>query len=185
MAYRIVDTNVPLTAAGKNHQASDACAHTCGQVMSRILKGELRVVIDDFGSAIAEYRRRMYPDPQGTLAAQFLMYLLLNQYQASRIHRVRLELTADGMYHDFPDLEDAWSTAVERCERFDPDDKKWVSLAARFKQDTGHDAPIVHAADRCWLAFQSHLEAAGIQLEALCQDERGNSSTPKPTDAPG
>ena len=59
-----------------------------------------------------------------------------------------------------------------RCKEFDPDDKKWVALAVRFRKETGDEAPIVNAADRCWLAFEPHLESAGVELETLCRDER-------------
>ena len=69
-------------------------------------------------------------------------------------------------------VEGNWTTEIPRCERFDPDDKKWVALAIRFKKDTDEEAPIVNAADRCWLAFEPHLEAAGVTLEVLCRDER-------------
>ena len=77
-----------------------------------------------------------------------------------------------GRFNDYPDNDGNWSTEVPRCERFDPDDKKWVALVVQFKRITGIDAPIVNAADRCWLAFESHLESAGVKLEVLCRDER-------------
>ena len=72
----------------------------------------------------------------------------------------------------YPDNKNMWTSDVPRCERFDPDDKKWVALAVCYKRETGEDAPIVNAADRCWLAFESHLESAGVTLEILCRDER-------------
>ncbi len=81
-----------------------------------------------------------------------------------------------GNYQDYPDNEGNWTTEVPRCERFDPDDKKWVALAVRFKKEMGTDAPIVNAADRCWLAFEPQLEAAGVKLECLCRDEREAAS---------
>ncbi|MDE2948238.1 MAG: hypothetical protein OXT05_14165 [Chloroflexota bacterium] len=172
MAHRIIDTNVPLTAAGMNTEASDGCKLSCEQVISRILKGEVTVVIDEDDEAILEYRQNMYPDLRGTRAGQFLFYLLTNMQRPSRIRKVRLQKNERGQYLAYPDSEEAWTTNDPRCERFDPDDKKWVALAARFKKDTGTDAPIVNAADRCWLAFEYHLESAGVKLESLCREER-------------
>ena len=172
MAHRIIDTNVPMTAAGTNAEASPLCELECEEVVNRVLKGEIEVVLDDGDSIIAEYRNNMYPDPNGTRAGQFLMYLFLNKHRPSRVHRVRLERNDRGHFIDYPDNKDKWSTEVPRCEKFDPDDKKWVALAVRLKKDTGFDAPIVNAADRCWLAFEAQLEATGVKLEILCRDER-------------
>ena len=172
MDHRIIDTNVPLTAAGMNTEASDGCKLSCEQVVSRVLKGEVAVVIDEDDEAIQEYRNNMYPDPKGTRAGQFLMYLLMNYRQPSRVCSIVLDKDANGQYLDYPDKEDSWTSDDERCKTFDPDDKKWVALAIRFKKETGRDAPIVNAADRCWLAFEAHLKEADVTLETLCRDER-------------
>lgn len=172
MAHKIVDTNVPLTAAGMNSEASERCEVDCGEVISQIMKGEIIVVVDEDERAISEYRNNMYPDPRGTRAGQFLMYVLQNRHRHSRVHTLSIEMDEHGNYRDYPDNDETWTSAVLRCERFDPDDKKWVALAVRFKKETGRDAPIVNAADRCWLAFESHLEAAGVKQEILCRDER-------------
>ena len=161
-----------MTAAGKNAEASPRCELECEEVVNRVLKGEIEVVLDEGDTIMAEYRRNIHPDPNGTRAGQFLMYLFLNKHRPSRIHRVRLETNDRGHFFDYPDNEDQWSTEVPRCKRFDPNDKKWVALAVAFKRETGSDAPIVNAADRCWLAFEPHLEAAAVTLEVLCRDER-------------
>ena len=114
----------------------------------------------------------MYPDPKGTPAGRFLSYILTNMHQPSRVQKVKLLKNELSQFQDYPDGDEDWSSNVRRCERFDPDDKKWVALAVRFRTDTGADAPIVNAADECWLAFEAHLEAAGVKLETLCRDER-------------
>ena len=175
MAHKIVDTNVPLTAAGMNTEASADCVLICEDIVSRILKGEIVLVIDEDGQAISEYRQNMYPDPKGTRAGQFLMYLLMNRRRELRVHSLSLGRLASGEYRDYPDNQDSWTSHDERCKTFDQDDKKWVALALRFNRDTGTDAPIVNAADRCWLAFESHLESAGVNLEILCRDERARN----------
>ena len=172
MVHKIIDTNVPLTAAGRNFQATDTCVLSCGETISRIQKGEIAIVVDKDNKAIAEYRNNMYPDPKGTPAGQFLMYLLMNRNHPRRVKSLSLRTDAQGQFEDYPDKDDNWTTTDSRCKQFDTDDKKWVALALRFKRDTGVDAPIVNAADRCWLAFESHLESAGVKLESLCRDER-------------
>ena len=105
-----------------------------------------------------------------------MLYMLQFQTDSSRVQCLDLHIDDSGAYVDYPDNEDNWTTGVKRCEQFDPDDKKWVALALGFKRETGDDAPIVNAADRCWLAFEPHLEAAGVKLECLCREEREAAS---------
>ena len=88
-----------------------------------------------------------------------------------------IEMDEQGYFRDYPDNDGNWTSAVPRCERFDPDDKKWVALALAYRRETGVDAPIVNAADKCWLAFESHLETVGVKLEILCRDERERNRT--------
>lgn len=172
MTSKIIDTNVPLTAAGLNSNASKKCQLRCVAVLKAIFSGELKVVIDSERETLREYNRRIHPNYRGSLAEQFMLHMLQYQTVTSSVHCVELARDSAGNYIDYPDNGDIWTSDVRRCERFDPDDKKWVALAVRFKNDTGTDAPIVNAADRCWLAFESHLDSAGVKLEYLCSDER-------------
>lgn len=178
MVHKIIDTNVPLTAASKNPQATDACVLSCSETINQVLKGEIIIVVDADDIAIEEYRNNMYPDPKGTTAGQFLIYLLLNRNQSHRVKRVDLAADENGQLEDFPDVDDKWTTNDVHCKTFDHDDKKWVALAVRFKKDTGQDAPVVNAADRCWIAFEPQLAATGVKLETLCLDERLGSVPP-------
>ncbi len=172
MAPKIIDTNVPLTAAGLNSNASKHCQLSCVSVLEAILAGKITVVIDAKSEVLREYNRRIHPDYKGSLAEQFMLYMLQYRTIASRVHTQELRYDDSENYVDYPDSDDTWTTDVNHCERFDPDDKKWVALAVRFKKDTGADAPIVNAADRCWLAFEPHLESVDVKLEVLCRDER-------------
>lgn len=172
MVHKIIDTNVPLTAAGRNPQATDTCVLSCGETINQFLKGETVIVVDTDDNAISEYRNNMYPDPRGTHAGRFLMYLLMNRNHSHRVKSLSLVTDENGRFEDYPDNEDKWTTSDVRCKRFDPDDKKWVALALRFKSEMGTDAPIVNAADRCWIAFEAQLKSAGVALELLCRDER-------------
>ena len=166
--HRVIDTNVPLAAAGENDQASDECQERCELLISQIIKGEIVPCIDEAGDVLAEYRNNMYPNPLANPAGSFLLYVLLNRQDPQRIRQVTLQRDNDGAYLDYPDPDDSWTTDVRRCERFDADDKKWVAIARRFKLETGQDAPIVNAADRCWRAFEAHLNSAGVALDFLC-----------------
>ena len=123
MCHSVIDTNVPLTAAGVNTQASEACKLTCAKVVNRILKGEVTVVLDEDDEAILEYRQKMYPDPKGTPAGRFLSYILANMHQPSRVQKVKLLKNELSQFQDYPDGDEDWTSNVRRCERFDPDDK--------------------------------------------------------------
>jgi len=174
MNHNIIDTNVPLVGSGVDDSVSDECILQSARVIRAVLERRITVVLDSAGDVLSEYRANMYPDPNpsASLAGNFLMHLIDNSGIPDCVRFLNLPLESDGAYIDYPDGQDAWSTEIPRCERFDPDDKKWVALAVRFKRDTGVDAPIVNAADKCWLAFEPHLESAGVKLEVLCRDER-------------
>ncbi len=175
MTYKIIDTNVPLVATGMSTDASTNCKRSCLSAISKVLSGKDKIVLDDGNEVLSEYRRQMHPDLIGSPAAQFMIHVLTNRFSDEYVHSIKLHRNADGRFEDYPDNQNTWSTEVPRCERFDPDDKKWVALALRFKKDTGRDAPIVNAADKCWLAFETQLESAGVKLEILCRDERERS----------
>ena len=172
MKSRIIDTNVPLTAAGLNTEASKRCQAQCVMVLERIFSGSIKVVLDDKNEVLREYRTRMHPKHKGTLADRFILHMLQYQVSSDHVDRIMLPKNESTDFLDYPDRDGNWTSDVPRCERFDPDDKKWVALAVRFKQQTGIDAPIVNAADRCWLAFEPHLQASGVKLETLCREER-------------
>ena len=173
MTHKIVDTNVPLTAAGTNDIASDTCQHRCVQFVDRVLKGEIKVVIDEDNEILFEYGKNVSVlNRSEDIAGQFLIHLYNHQFNSAFVQRLMLEKNAANQYADYPDNEDKWTTNDIRCKRFDPDDKKWVALALRFKSETGSDAPIVNAADRCWIAFAAQLQSVGLALETLCRDER-------------
>lgn len=172
---------MPLTAAGYNDDASDTCQADCEVFIEKVLLGELVVVIDDEYEALDEYSRKVARhDRSDDFAGRFLIHLYQNQGNEAFVRLVALPKIANSDYLDYPDRDNAWTSDEPRCKQFDKDDKKWVALARRFKTDTGKDAPIVNAADRCWRAFETHLGAAGVLLEFICPDE----PSPTPTDAP-
>ena len=173
MPYSIVDTNVPLIAAGHSDALSESCRSQCVAYIERILCGEISLVIDDANEILVEYGNNIDARNRSTdIDCLFLIHLFDHQFNPDLVRRMQLIKRGDDHYEDYPDNAGNWTSEIPRCERFDPDDKKWVALAVRFKKDTGTDAPIVNAADRCWLAFEPHLAAAGIKQEFLCRGER-------------
>lgn|GEM_PF-2840754 len=159
---KIVDTNVPLTAVTTDVHIPLLCRQACVQLIARILRGEVIVVVDDQNEVLQEYRRNMHPDPNPSagLASQFLMYLLTHQWNRERVYRAPLEKDSHGNYLDFPP-ESALAT-------FDPSDRKWVAIAVRVNREMGQDVRICNATDSDWLNFKQVFAQLGILIEFLC-----------------
>ncbi len=169
MRHRVVDTNVPLTAAGYNETATDDCRRNCLDFLESVFSGETLVVMDDAKEALSEYANKVPSEGRSSdLAGMFLIHLFSNLGNNSFVRTVSLAKTSAGQYLDYPDNEGQWRTDDPKCRVFDEDDKKWVAIARRFRRDTGMDAPIANAADRCWQVFERYLNSAGVRLEFLC-----------------
>ena len=56
----ILDTNVAIASNGKTDQASPECIKTCIERLRRVRAHE-KVVLDDGGRILEEYRRRLSP----------------------------------------------------------------------------------------------------------------------------
>lgn len=159
---RIVDTNVPLVAAGKHEHATVSCRRSCVDFVNSVLNGDVCLVLDEHREVLSEYRSNMYPDPNPSsgLANNFLMYIISNYGIRERVQRLILSWSEDGEYNTWPrDLE---------LLKFDPSDRKWVALAVAFEQETGQKVPITYAIDRDWDDNQEALKRCGIKLNPLC-----------------
>lgn len=182
MNHKVVDTNVPLTAAGYNNVATRNCRYKCIDFLERVFRGDVIVVIDSANAALNEYANNLpRPLQMDNLASRFLIHIHNNRGNEQFVKEVSLTRTAAGQFLDYPDKAGSWKTDDPRCLRFDEDDKKWVALAAKFKRETDTNPPIVNAGDRCWKAFELILSFSGISVEFLCPDE----PNPPPTDARG
>ncbi|MCY4145835.1 MAG: hypothetical protein OXE95_01260 [Chloroflexi bacterium] len=169
MTHNIVDTNVPLTAAGYNNVATRNCRNECIDFLEHVFRGDVIVVIDNANAALNEYANNL-PRPLGidNLASRFLIHLYNNRGNEQFIKEVALAKSTTGQFLDYPDNAGSWKTDDPRCKRFDEDDKKWVAIALRFKSKSGDDAPIACAADHCWSVFELILKMAGVQLDFVC-----------------
>ena len=164
---RIVDTNVPLVAAGAHDTATDQCQLNCADFIDLLLEGAFCLVLDLGEEAFAEYASNIHLDPpDASLASQFLWYILNNLGYPERICRVQLHLQQDGEYT-------TWPRDVELAD-FDPADRKWVALALAFRQQTGRSAPITYAVERDW-DNENHrvaLTRHGVEFDPLCAPDR-------------
>lgn len=156
----IVDTNLPLVAAGAHGSATKACQLKCVEFIELILSGTSYLVLDINGEALDEYCGNIgWDPPDASLASLFLWHIQNNLGFPDRIKRVHLS-KVNGEYEEWPqdlDLAD-----------FKNADRKWVALALTFERETGQKVPITYAIDRDWDESQEALERCGLILNCLC-----------------
>ena len=161
--YRIIDTNVPLTAAGINENVTLLCKQHCVRVVNLVRNRAICIVIDRDGEVLREYANKVHQKRSSLLdlAGLFLIYVRSNSGYKERVHQIHLR-KVNGEYADWP--QDQTLTG------FDPSDKKWVALALAFRQQTGQDAPVAYAIERGWDKYGEALNQHGVVLEHLCAE---------------
>ena len=55
----VVDTNVPVVANGESEQASPNCIQTCAERLGEIMRGEMKLVLDDKWIILGEYMQNL------------------------------------------------------------------------------------------------------------------------------
>ena len=120
-----------------------------------------RLLLDEGGLILEEYRRSLRSRGQPKLCDIFLKWVLSNRANDRRCIRVRIHRRPNGMtnFEEFP-RDPALRT-------FDPDDRKFVATALAH----GDRPPILQALDSAWWAAAAALEANGVSVEFLCPDD--------------
>jgi hypothetical protein len=148
---RVVDTNVAIVANGRDTNATAKCQLACLVGLREILDTG-RIVIDDAGDILEEYRRYLSPRGQPGVGDRFFREILVNF--TGKIERVRITKRDDGSYVDFP--------GDARLAAFDQNDRKFAAVA----RVTG--VPVLNAVDSDWLDHRDALADNGIVVEFLC-----------------
>lgn len=153
MKIWVVDTNVPVVANGRD-DGDRPVASMCQEATIKFLDELLehgKVLVDEAGEVLAEYKRYLKPSGQPGVGDRFYEQLLRN---ISRIERVELLVDSD---NEFEDLQ-----SEIRTSSFDRDDRKFVALAIN------RDAPVANATDSDWIEHRDLLERHGLKIEFLC-----------------
>ena len=158
MQASVIDTNVLLVANGSHANVSDACQAEC---VKRLLARQRRgvTVIDDAYRILSEYQNKTRPNQPRGAGDVFLKWLLQNQSNAVRVHKVVITETAEDHYAEFPDA------ALQLA--FDASDRKFAAVANAHPGKTA----IWQATDSKWLAWWTPLRAHEIEVEFLCPDD--------------
>lgn len=155
MPAAVIDTNVLLVANGSHENVSPACQAEC---VRRLLAQQQSgvTVIDDAYAILLEYQNKTKPNQPKGVGDAFLKWLLQNQGNAARVHRVTITETAPETCLEFPDA------ALQ--SQFDAADRKFAAVAYAHSKKP----PIWQAADCKWLDWWPTLQQNGVSVVFLC-----------------
>lgn len=158
-AARVMDTNVSIVANGKTPQAGDRCVETCISTLLE-LRERHRLLLDEQGLILDEYRRHLSPSGQPGVGDAFFKWLWSNQSNPEHCRQVPLTLMASGRreFEEFPD--------DPALAAFDPSDRKFVAVSIA----SGESAPILNAADSDWWQHREALSRHGVEIQFLCPE---------------
>lgn len=156
MSRCIVDTNVPIVANGRPdpddaRPPSFVCRMAALNFLTALVENG-KVLVDDAGAIITEYRRHLNPKGQPGVGDRF--YQLILQSAPKRVERLPLPTREDGEYEDLPQM------LIDIG--FDPSDRKFAAMAKRYV------TPVYNATDSDWLEDAEVLQLAGIEVRQLC-----------------
>ena len=155
MKRRVVDTNVAVVANGRGTNASIPCRIAAVEALAGLVeKG--RIVVDEAGEMLAEYRRYCSPQGQPGVGDRFFREVLMNY--AGSVERIHLSKKPDGSFDDFPSDPELGS--------FDRSDRKFAAAARKTS------VPVMNATDSDWLNFRKALSRNGIKVEFVCGSNR-------------
>lgn len=154
----VVDTNVILVANGSHADVSPDCVIECVDRLERLMKTGT-VVIDDAHRILNEYQNKTTPIQNKRPGDVFVMWLLRNSANITRVERVSLTERAPEMFDEFPDQ--ALQPTV------DAPDRKFLAAAGVHVERPN----VWQATDSKWLDWWQPLSAAGVTVEFLCGND--------------
>lgn len=153
----IVDTNVAVVSNGETEQASLECQRRC---ISKLVecRTDHRVLLDDHGLILAEYRNNLRSSGQPGTGDAFFKWLFENQGNTQICVKVAIEFHCVRGFASFPD--------DPVLANFDADDRKFVAVAL----ESGFSPPVINASDRDWWEVRDDLERWGVRVMFLCPE---------------
>lgn len=154
-----MDTNVAVVANGRTPQADDQCVDACVTTLIE-MRERRRVLLDERGLILDEYRRRLSPSGQPGLGDAFFKWLWDNQGHPDHCRQILITPTDDNGrgFEEFPD--------DPHLASFDRSDRKFVAVALA----SGERPPILNATDTDWWNHRAVLGRHGIEIQFLCPE---------------
>ncbi|MYB94822.1 hypothetical protein F4054_15620 [Candidatus Poribacteria bacterium] len=155
----VVDTNVPVVANGASEQASSDCVQTCAERLGAIMRGEVKLVLDNRWKILSEYTQNLRASG-ADVGDRFLGWILRNWTNPERCDLVSITPIGgfENVFEEFPD--------DPALEGFDPADRKFIAVACAHSERP----PILQAVDSKWLDFDDAFRENGIIVEFICQE---------------
>ena len=158
MMMVIVDTNVAVVANGEWGENYKECEETCIDRLERILRGELKLVLDENRLILDEYSRNLYPK-HADVGDRFLRWILRYMHAQCELVPITPIENSKTEFEEFP--------SDQALQKFDPDDRKFVAVAHKHPQKP----PILQAVDSKWLDFREALGEHEVKVEFICEED--------------
>ena len=154
----VADTNVAVVANGLSEQASEDCVETCAEQLEEIMRGEVKLALDDDWQILGEYTRNLH-STGADVGDRFLQWILRNWANPQRCDLVSITPinNLENEFQEFPtdpDLQD-----------FDPDDRKFIAVALAHPEKP----LILQAVDYRWLDFRDAFQRNGLTVAFICR----------------
>ena len=156
----VVDTNVPVVANGASEQASPDCVQTCAERLGEIMRGEVKLVLDNRWKVISEYRQNLHASGVD-VGDRFLGWVLRNWTNPERCDLVSITPVngSDNAFEEFPD--------DPALNDFDPADRKFIAVACAHPEKPS----ILQAVDSKWLNFRDAFRQNDITVAFICEED--------------
>lgn len=148
----VIDTNVAISANGRDTHASLSCQFACLELLESCR--ELNIYLDNQNLIMGEYAKHLNYSGQPNVGDMFFKYLHDYQYSSKKIHSVKITPTNDEE-KSFEELP---------TNQLDPSDRKFLATAVVA------NATIVNATDSDWEEQQQLLESLNISIKQLCYE---------------
>jgi hypothetical protein len=152
-----MDTNVAVVANGRTHQAGNLCVETCITTLIE-MRDHHRVLVDERGLILDEYRRHLSPSGQPGPGDAFFKWLWNNQGNLDHCRQISITPVKSGSrsFEEFPDDPD--------LAKFHRKDRKFVAVAIA----SGEQPPILNASDTDWWDHRAALKRHRVEIRFLC-----------------
>lgn len=158
MKVAVVDTNVILIANMAHPEASPECVIACVNRLTELMKSGV-LVLDDGYRILHEYQKKTSPRKGKGVGDMFVQWALRHKGQPNHVQQVALTEHEKHQYEEFPDAALALL--------FDPPDRMFPAVSHKHP-----DRPSIwQAADSKWLDWWPALDACGIKVEFLCEED--------------
>lgn len=160
ISLAVVDTNVILVANEQQPEVGLDCVHACLKVL-RNLQRKGKLALDDKDRIFNEYTNKTSPWNSQKVGDAFVRWVHDHRYNPAKCERVVL----NPLEEDAEDFEEFPRT--ESLRTFERADRVFVATALTHPERP----PVIEACDTDYLEHRDALEAEGLKINFLCEDD--------------